>query len=100
MCQFREIDAPASTTRDAATRRAGGSPSRYRPEEADEASASWPHHFKLDRFFPQSGELLMSGLSFASKLFGGHCRRRRTAVRKRPRHRPVLEALDDRVLLS
>src|SRR5215472_11317162 len=42
----------------------------------------------------------MSALSFASKLFGGRGRRKRATVRKRPRHRLALEALDDRVLLS
>jgi streptogramin lyase len=42
----------------------------------------------------------MSAFSFASNLFGGRGRRKRATVRKRPRHRPALEALDDRVLLS
>ena len=42
----------------------------------------------------------MSALSFASNLFGGRGRRKRATVRKRPRHRLALEALDDRVLLS
>src|SRR5262249_20513604 len=42
----------------------------------------------------------MSALSLASKLFGGRGRRKRATVRKRPRHRLALEALDDRLLLS
>src|SRR5262249_10953894 len=42
----------------------------------------------------------MSARSFVSKLLGGRGRRKRATVRKRPRHRPALEALDDRVLLS
>src|SRR5262249_56583218 len=42
----------------------------------------------------------MSALSLASKWFGGRGRRKRAAVRKRPRRRLALEALDDRLLLS
>src|SRR5262245_5907799 len=42
----------------------------------------------------------MSILSFMSKRLQDSGRRQRTTVRKRPRHRPALEALDDRLLLS
>src|SRR5262249_59385224 len=42
----------------------------------------------------------MSVLSFMAKRLRDGGRRKRTTVRKRPRHRPALEALDDRLLLS
>src|SRR5262249_49340330 len=67
---------------------------------ASGASASWDAWFQARLILSLVRRLYMSVLSFMAKRLRDSGRRKRTTVRKPPRHRLALEALDERILLS